>query len=67
MRKPILTLMAAVLAGVTVVAQQSTTRKPKAKGAAATQAKIRLAMTGAPADISKNATIMDVDAKGQMN
>ena len=67
MRKTIFTLMVPVLVGVTLVAQQSTTpKKPAAKGGTANQAKIRLAMSGAPADIAKNATIMDVDEKGHM-
>jgi hypothetical protein len=65
MRKTGFTLMATVLLVAAVVAQQPTTQKPAAKGGG-DQAKIRLAMTGAPADIAKNATIMDVDEKGQM-
>jgi hypothetical protein len=65
MRKTGFTLVATVLLGAALVAQQPTTQKPAAKGGG-DQAKIRLAMTGAPADIAKNATIMDVDEKGQM-
>ena len=74
MRKGLFTVMAAVLAVVAVaVAQQPAAPKPAAAkpaaaaaGAAGDQAKIREAMTGAPADVAKNAAIMDVDAKGQM-
>ncbi len=65
--------MAAILSVVAVVAQQAAAPKPAAPkpaaaaaGGAGDEAKIRLAMTGAPADVSKNAAIMDVDAKGQM-
>jgi hypothetical protein len=65
-RKTIFTLMVTVLAGVALVAQQSTTHKSAAKGGTPNQAKIRLAMTGAPADIAKNAAVMEVDGKGQM-
>ena len=74
MRKGLFTVMAAVLAVVAVVvAQQPAAPKPAAAkpaaaaaGAAGDQAKIREAMMGAPADVAKNAAIMDVDAKGQM-
>ena len=79
MRKGIFTVVAAVLLVVAVAAQQSpkpaapkpaaakpAAPKPATAGGAADQAKIRLAMSGAPADIAKNAAIMDVDEKGQM-
>jgi hypothetical protein len=58
--------MGTLFLGVAVLAQQSTSQKPGAKAGTSNQAKIRLAMTGAPADVAKNATIMDVDQKGQM-
>ena len=77
MHKAIFTLMATVFAVAAVVGQQpaapkSTAQKPAAPkaaaaaGAAGDQAKIRLAMTGAPADIAKNAAIMEPDEKGMM-
>jgi hypothetical protein len=67
MRKTVVTLIATILACVPVVAQRSPTpKKPAAKGGAATQAKIRLAASAAPADIGRGATIMEMDAKGQM-
>jgi hypothetical protein len=76
MRKTLFTALTAFLGVVAVVAQQApkpAAPKPAAPkgvaaaaGGAADQAKIREAMAGAPADIAKNAAIMDVDAKGQM-
>ncbi len=66
MRKTIFVLTVSVLVGVTLVAQSSTTRKPATKGGAGNQAKIRTAMSAAPADIGKGATIVEMDEKGQM-
>src|SRR4051794_16656761 len=68
MRKILLVVTVSVVAGAALFAQQAATPKPPAPaaGAASNDAKIRMAMTGAPADIAKNAAIMDVDEKGQM-
>lgn len=66
MRKTVLALTVSILAGVVLVAQQSTTPKPAAKTSAGDQAKIRQAMSAAPADIAKNAAVIEMDAKGQM-
>ena len=64
MRKIVLALTVALLAGFAVAAEQSATPKPgsnraAAKAGGASQAKIRQAMGAAPADIAKGATIMD--------
>src|SRR3954467_1560216 len=69
MLKTLSVVTISVVAGVALLAQQSAAPKPPAAAAtanASNDAKIRLAMTGAPADIAKNAAIMDVDEKGQM-
>jgi hypothetical protein len=62
MRNTFITLSLSVLAGLAVVAQQA---KPAAKGGG-DQAKIRMAMSGAPADIGKGATIVEMNDKGEM-
>src|SRR5437879_2216379 len=63
MRKTVLTMSFSIFAAVALAAQ-STASKPATR--AGDQAKIRTAMRAAPADISRNATIMEIDAKGQM-
>jgi hypothetical protein len=54
MRRTVLTLTLSTFAVAGVMAQSGD------------QAKIRAAMKGAPADIAKNAAVVDMDAKGQM-
>ena len=66
MRKTIFTLTVSILAAATLLAQSATTRKPAAKGGAGNQAKIRTAMSAAPADIGKGAAIVEMDEKSQM-
>jgi len=67
MRRTLLTLIAAAFGGVALIAQQSAAPKPAAKsGGTGNEAKIRLAMSGAPADIGRGATIVEMDAQGRM-
>jgi hypothetical protein len=66
MRRTILTVALTFGAGAALIAQQSTASKPAAKAGSGNQAKISLAMSGAPADIGKNATIVEMNEKGEM-
>lgn len=67
MRNKLLLLATGVCIGAAIVAaQQASSEKPKGQAGTGDQAKIQMAMTGAPTDISKNATIMDVDSTGHM-
>jgi hypothetical protein len=61
--KSIFTVTGALLLGATLAAQSPAPAKPAANPNAA---KIRMAMSAAPSDISKNATIMDIDPTGGM-
>lgn len=67
MRQTVFGLAVTILTGATLLAQ-APAHKPAAKAGASAgdQAKIKLAMTAAPADVSAKATIMEPDAKGQM-
>jgi len=64
--RAVVILTASVVATATLAAQHAGASKSAAKPSAGNQAKIRLAMTGAPPDIAKGATVVDIDAKGQM-
>lgn len=65
MRRTIITLCVSLVAILGLAAQQSPEPKPMTKGGD-TLAKIRQAMSAAPADIGKNATIVEMDKNGQM-
>jgi len=70
MRRAALLLTAAFVAsGIAVAAQQAATPKQAAattRGPMTDAAKVRMAMSAAPADIAKGAAIMDMDEKGAM-
>jgi hypothetical protein len=65
MTKTLWAAVVTVLAGAALAAQQAAAPKaaPKPSG---DQARIQAAMKGAPADIAKNATIVEMDEKGGM-
>jgi len=54
-----------IVAGFAVSGQQ-TTQKPAAKSGGGNQEKIRLAMSAAPPEIGRNATIVEMTEKGEM-
>jgi hypothetical protein len=67
MRRTLFTLLLTVIAGSVLIAQGTPAKKPAAKaGAGSAAAQIRLAMSGAPADIARGATIVEMNAKGEM-
>ena len=67
MRRTLFTLLATVVAGSVLIAQGTPAKKPAPKaGAGGAAAQIRLAMSGAPADIARGATIVEMNAKGEM-
>jgi len=68
MRKTLFTLLATLIASSILLAQSTPpAKKPAAKtSTSGNQAKIRLAMSGAPADISRGATIVEMNDKGEM-
>ena len=61
-------LLAALVmtSAVAVAAQQGAAAKPAAKAPMTDAAKVQMAMSAAPADIARGATIMDMDDKGAM-
>jgi hypothetical protein len=64
MRTTVSTVAIVVMAGFALSAQQ-TTRKPAAKTGGGHQQKIRLAMSAAPPEIGRNATIVEMNEKGE--
>jgi hypothetical protein len=64
MRTTVSTVAIVVMAGFALSAQQ-TTRKPAATTGGGHQQKIRLAMSAAPPEIGRNATIVEMNEKGE--
>jgi hypothetical protein len=65
MRKALNVAVVVVLTGVAASAQQPT-EKPAVKSSGGNQERIRLAMSAAPPEIGRNATIVDTNEKGEM-
>ncbi len=65
MRKTPSVVAIVLMAGLALSAQQ-TTEKPAAKSTGGNQEKIRLAMSAAPPEIGRNATIVEMNEKGEM-
>src|SRR5215471_7879784 len=66
MKRPLFVAFALMLGGVAMSAQRAAGPRTPSATTATDAAKIRTAMNAGPTDVSKNASIMEMDEQGEM-